>query len=44
MSEPEHTTPKKWHESAAQAFEAIAVVVIVTSPCWGFALIAWVTK
>lgn len=43
MTEPERT-PRKWHESLAGVLETLIFAAIVTSPCWGLALIAWVRK
>lgn len=39
-----NSQPVKWHESFVAAFFFLIAAVILTSPCWGFALIAWVTK
>lgn len=44
MTEPERTTPKKWHESVASMFEALILLALLTSPCWGLALLAWATR
>lgn len=44
MTEPERTTPAKWHESIATVFIVLIGAVVVTSPCWGLALLAWVTR
>lgn len=44
MTEPERTTPAKWHESAAAVIGMVLIVALLTSPCWGFALLVWVTR
>lgn len=44
MTEPERTTPTKWHESAAQVLVVLLLVALITSPCWGLALVLWVTR
>ncbi len=44
MTEPERTTPAKWHESIAQVLVVLLLVVLATSPCWGYALILWVAS
>lgn len=36
--EPRKTQPK-WHESMTEMFSIFAVICIVTSPCWGAALV-----
>lgn len=40
--------PRKWHESLASTVITFvfftALVIVITSPCWGFALLLWVTK
>lgn len=43
MTSPE-PRPRKWHESLDSAWQAFLFVVLLTSPCWGWALIAWVTR
>lgn len=43
MTSPERG-PTKWHESFGVVAIMLIIGVIVTSPCWGLALIAWVTK
>lgn len=43
MTQPR--TPRKWHESAADVVVHAVffgfLTAVITSPCWGLALLAW---
>jgi len=41
---PKVEQPKRWHESVGAMFAALVFLLILTSPCWGLAGIAAVSK
>lgn len=43
MTSPE-PRPRKWHESLAGMVGAFLFAAILTAPCWGLALLVWVTR
>lgn len=42
--EEEKVKQPSWHESIVHIFGIIAFVVVITSPCWGLALLVWLDK
>lgn len=41
---PKVEAPQRWHESVGCMFAALVILLILTSPCWGLALIGWASK
>lgn len=37
-------SPKKWHESLTEMVGVVLFAAVLTSPCWGLALIVWATR
>lgn len=44
MVEPSEKRDGPWHESVAAVLIVLVIGAIVTSPCWGFALMLAVTR
>jgi len=44
MTLQEPPRSRAWHESLAEVLGLLVIAAVLTSPCWGIALIVWVRK